>query len=38
MDTETHHTKMFILIEHGPYQLLDKDPTDRPTRKLPENC
>ncbi|XP_078350248.1 uncharacterized protein LOC144635053 [Oculina patagonica] len=36
LDTETYRTKMSTLIEHGPYQLLNKDPTDRPTRKLTE--
>ena len=28
MDTETNHTKMSTLIENGPYQLLNNDPTD----------
>ena len=28
MDTDTYHTKMSTLIENGPYQLLNKDPTD----------
>ena len=28
MDTDTYHTKMSSLIENGPYQLLNKDPTD----------
>ena len=36
MDTDTYHTKMSILIENGPYQLLNKDPTDRLTWKLSE--
>ena len=36
MDTDTYHTKMSSLIENGPYQLLNKDPTDRLTRKLSE--
>ena len=36
MDTDTYHTKMSTLIENGPYQLLNKDPTDRLTRKLSE--
>ena len=34
MDTNTYHTKMSALIENGPYQLLNKDPTDHLTRKL----
>ena len=36
MDTNTYRAKMFTLIENGPYQLLNKDPTDRLTRKLSE--
>ena len=36
MDTDTYRAKMFTLIENGPYQLLNKDPTDRLTRKLSE--
>ncbi|XP_068678522.1 uncharacterized protein [Montipora foliosa] len=36
IDTDTYHTKMSTLIENGPYQLLNKDPTDRLTRKLSE--
>ena len=36
MGTDTYHTKMSTLIENGPYQLLNKDPTDRLTRKLSE--
>ena len=36
MDTDTYHTKMSTLIENRPYQLLNKDPTDRLTRKLSE--
>ena len=36
MDTDTYHTKMSTLMENGPYQLLNKDPTDRLTRKLSE--
>ena len=36
MNTDTHHTKMSTLIENGPYQFLNKDPTDRLTRKLSE--
>ena len=36
MDTDTYRTKMSTLIENGPYQLLNKDPTDRLTRKLSE--
>ncbi|XP_078361584.1 uncharacterized protein LOC144645943 [Oculina patagonica] len=34
MDADTYRTKMSTLIENGPYQLLNKDPTDRLTRKL----
>ena len=37
MDTNTYHAKMSSLVENGPYQLLNKDPTDRLTRKLSEN-
>ena len=36
MDTDTYRTKTSTLIENGPYQLLNKDPTDRLTRKLSE--
>ena len=36
MDTDTYRTKMSTLIENGPYKLLNKDPTDRLTRKLSE--
>ena len=36
MDTDTYRAKMSTLIENGPYQLLDKDPTDSMTRKLSE--
>ncbi|XP_078357458.1 uncharacterized protein LOC144642366 [Oculina patagonica] len=36
LDTDTYRTKMSTLIENGPYQLLNKDPTDRLTRKLTE--
>ena len=36
MDTDTYRAKMFTLIENGPYQLLNKDPTDRLTCKLSE--
>ena len=36
MDTDTYRAKMSALIENGPYQLLNKDPTDRMTRKLSE--
>ena len=32
MDTDTYHTKMFtLIIENGPRQLLNKDPTDHLT-------
>ena len=34
MDTDTYNTKMFTLIENGPYQLLKRDPTDPLNRKL----
>ena len=34
MDTETYRAKMSTLIEKGPYQLLNKDPTGCLTRKL----
>ena len=37
MDTNTYQVKMSNLIENGPYQLLNKDPTDRLTRKLSES-
>ena len=36
MDTNTYHTKMPTLIENELYQLLNKDPTERLTRKLSE--
>ena len=36
MDTDTYRAKMSTLNEKGPYQLLNKDPTDRLTRKLSE--
>ena len=36
MDTDTYHTKMSTLIENRPYQLLNKDPTNRLTWKLSE--
>ena len=36
MDTDTYHTEISPLIENGPYQLLNKDPTDRLTQKLSE--
>ena len=36
LDTNTYHEKMKTLIETGPYQLLNKDPTDRLSRKLTE--
>ncbi|KAL9985752.1 hypothetical protein ACROYT_G008193 [Oculina patagonica] len=36
LDTNTYHDKMKALIETGPYQLLNKDPTDRLSRKLTE--
>ena len=36
MDANTYHTKMSTLIEKGPYPLLNKDPTDRLSRKLSE--
>ena len=32
LDTDTYHAKMSALIETGPYQPLNKDPTDRLTR------
>ena len=35
-NTEIYHSNMSTLIENGPYQLLNKDPTDRLTRKLSE--
>ncbi|KAL9989418.1 hypothetical protein ACROYT_G003965 [Oculina patagonica] len=34
IDADTYRTKMSTLIENGPYQLLNKEPTDRLTRKL----
>ena len=36
MDTDTYRAKKSTLIENGPYKLLNKDPTDRLTRKLSE--
>jgi len=36
LNTDTYHYKMKTLIETGPYQLLNKDPTDRDSRKLTE--
>ena len=36
MDTATYRAKISTLVENGPYQLLNKDPTDRLTRKLSE--
>ena len=36
MDTDTYRAKMSTLIENGPHQLLNKDLTDRLTRKLSE--
>ena len=30
MDTDTYHTKMFTLIENGPYQLFNKGPGSCP--------
>ena len=36
MDADTYHAKMSALIDSGPYQLLNKNPTDRLTRKLSE--
>ena len=36
MDTDTYRAKMSTLIENGPYQLLNKDPTDCLTHKLSE--
>ena len=36
MNTDTCHDKMKTLIETGPYQLLNKDPTDRLSQKLTE--
>ena len=37
LDTNTYHAKMSNLIENGPYQLLNKNPTDRLTRKWSES-
>ena len=34
MDADNYHAKMSSLTENGPYQLLNKDPTDRLTCKL----
>jgi len=36
MDINNYHAKMSSLIENGLYQLLNKDPTERLTRKLSE--
>ena len=36
LPADTYHAKMSALINSGPYQLLNKDPTDRLTRKLSE--
>ena len=36
MDMDIHHTKRSNFHENGPYQLLNKDPTDRLTWKLSE--
>ena len=36
LDTETYRQKMTKFIESGPYRLLDKDPTDRLSRKSTE--
>ena len=36
LNTDTYHDKMKTLIETSPYQLLNKDPTDRLSRKLTE--
>ena len=36
LDTDTYHAKMSALIETGPYQPLNKDPTDSLTRNLSE--
>ena len=36
LNTDTYYDKMKTLIETGPYQLLNKDPTDRLSRKLTE--
>ena len=36
IDTATYRAKISTLIEIGPYQLLNKDPIDRLTRKLSE--
>ena len=36
MDIATYQAKISTLIENGPYQLLNKDPTHRLTRKLSE--
>ena len=36
LNTDTYHDKMKTLIETGPYQLLNKDLTDRLSQKLTE--
>ena len=36
LDADTYHAKMSALIDSGPCQLLNKDPTHRLTRKLSE--
>ena len=33
LDTNTYHDKLKTLIETGPYRLLNKEPTDRLSRK-----
>ena len=34
LNNDTYHDKMKTIIETGPYQLLNKDPTDRLTENL----
>ena len=36
LDKNTYEDKVKTLIEKGPYRLLNKDPTDRLSRKLTE--
>ena len=36
LNTDKYHDKINTLIDTGPYQLLNKDPTERVTRKLTE--
>ena len=36
LDADAYHATMSALIDSGPYQLFNKDSTDRLTRKLPE--